>query len=174
MTKKEIEKYLSLGRLLDRKGYSTDNKGVLDCPFHKDCKESWKLYEELNKAACMRESCSMYRQVFGVFELISQLEDCNEEQALLLGKSLVFKELELWHRETRLKERLSEREQELLSRLRKAYGGKAFSPSQARLELHLKHAKTTLLRHFQKFEKEGHLERVGGNQQKGYEYVLSW
>lgn len=182
MNQAELEKYLEVRSILDLKGYELDNKGQLDCPLHEGCTGSWQLYEELNGVACMRSSCRYYQYLFRSIELLQELESCNKKQAVLIGKSMLLKELEDYRSKSKvaLESSLSKNtnyemtrgSEELLSLLQQEFSSVSFGFDELRKRVSLEVGKSTLTKYLKTLRDSGYLEIVSGNRYRGYEYKL--
>ena len=184
MTKQELERYLEIKTVLELHDIEVGTDGFMSCPFHANCEQSMKLYEELNGVACMRSSCSNYRKIFDAYQVLQELKGFKAEEARIYGKSLILKELEQLRslvkeedsnilEEVEGLEELPKGGMEFLKAL-KSYLNKANRKTFTSQDLRdtFRIARSTLIKYLKILEANQVIKILSGNRYKGYEYSL--
>jgi len=185
MTKQELERYLEIKTVLELHEIEVGKDGFMSCPFHANCEQSMKLYEELNGVACMRSSCNNYRKIFDAYQVLQELKGFKAEEARIYGKSLLLKELENLRALVKVEESnlLIEEEEglevlpkggmeflkDLRSYLKKA-NRKTFTSQDLRDSFKI--ARSTLIKYLKILEANEVIKILSGNRYNGYKYSL--
>ena len=86
MSIQEIKAALAIEQVLNHYGLKANNRGMLNCPFHKDGKASMKVYTETNTVYCFAGGCI---GSVDTIDFILQMDKSNKHQALVKAKQLL-------------------------------------------------------------------------------------